>query len=246
MADDTPAPPVAAAADQVPQPAAVAAPAPAPAPAAEPPAPAVPQGLLDRIDRLTRDKRELEEANRRLQAQTTVAAPAPAAAPAVAAPPAPVFDASEIDRRARELADQRIFTDKCNAIASAGAAKHQDFQGVVQQLGAMGALDPSIINAAIEIGEPSELLYALGKDLNEAARIAALGPEQKAVALMKFAQKRAEVAAALVSSAPAPTSATVGGAPAAPSGEPSPEDDADSWFAKREKQTGRYSGNYGP
>lgn len=223
-------------------PAAVVTPPPPPAAAAEPPAQVVPQGLLDRIDRLTRDKKELEE---RLRAAPAAAAVAPAAPAVVMPSPAPVFDAAEIDRRANDIANQRLFTSKCNTIAEAGGRAHQDFPQVVQTLGAMGVLSPSLINAADEIGQPSELLYALGKDLNEAARIGALAPEQQAIALMRFSQKQAEVAGKKVSGAPPPPDVTVNGGAAPSPEEPLAEDDADTWFRKREKQTGRTSGVYG-
>lgn len=228
-----------------------------PAPAsvsADPPAGQIPQGVFDRIDRLTRDKKTAEERAVALEAElarvranggTPPAQPSgtPPAPPAPRAAPMPV---DEIERRANELAQQRSFTDKCNSIAQKGQGAHADFQGTIGQLGSMGALNPVIIDAAVETAgnDAHELLYALGKDLNEATRIANLPPISQALALSKFNTDRLAKASKSVSNAPPPPSSSVGGGPPAQTDEPQASDDSATWYRKREKQLGYSSGNY--
>lgn len=272
MADEPVVPPVPdpnapppAPASGTPAPAA-AAPAAAPPPegsappAGTPPAipaaePQVPQAVFQRIDRLTKDKKEAEERAKaledRLRAQgidpltgLPVAQPQPqGGTPAPAAAPV-VVPAEEIERRAQALAAERAFNESCNRIAAAGEKAHQDFGMRVGQLNALGVMTPDMLGAVMEIGDEHEILYALAQDLNEATRIASLPIAQQAVALMKFNDGRKARAASLVSSAPPPPSTGVGTPSPVNDSVPRPNDKSDDWFAKREKQIGISSGNY--
>lgn len=233
--------PAAAAPAEVTPAAAAPAPAPATTPAAEapaaaeaPPAGEPPPWARDRIDRLTKDKKVLEE---RLAALAAAPAPAPASVPGAA--PA-VLPAAEIEQRAQALASQREFTNTCNGIATKGNEAHKDFQETIAKLSMVGGpqwINPDLVGSVVEAGDAHEILYALGKDLTEASRILNLPPAQQGVAIAKFAidRKTKAAAAPIVSNAPAPPSASVGGAPAA-SDEPQPTDSSEEWFAKRERQ----------
>lgn len=257
MADDTP-PPAASEAPPVdqqapPPPAAEGAPPPPPA-EAPPPAGTIPESVFNRIDRLTKDKKVAEETAARQADALRAAGIDPVTLQPLAAPPPPVgqqplppppaLPAAEIERRAQELVQQRTFTEQCNTVAAAGEAAHKDFGMKMGQLNALGVMSPAMITATLEIGDAHEILYALGGDLNEAARIAALSPSQQAIALIKFNDKRKTEAAKHISKAPPPPADGVGGSTPISNDNPSPTDKADDWFRKREKQVGIKSGNY--
>lgn len=259
MADDNTAPAAPApvvdpnAAPQVPPPA----PALAPEPPAPPPGPAVPQAVFDRIDGLTKRAKTAEElliangidpkTGLRIAAPQAQPAPLPTPqfTPAPQPAPTPSFDPNAIETRAQQLANERAFATQCNTIEAAGSGAHVDFKVRVAQLGQLGVLSPSLINASVELGDAHEVLYALGADLNEATRIAALPPEQQGIALYRFDAKRKEQAQARISQAPVPPGVAVGTPAPITSDIPLPQDKSDDWFAKREKQIGLKSGNYG-
>lgn len=221
-----------------PAPVAVATPepaAPAPAPAAAPPAGDPPKWALERIDRLTADLRETE---RRLAAAGTP--PAPAAAPAVPPIPAtPALPVAEIERRANELSEARQFQSTLTNIASEGLKAHPtDWATTVHNLQRINALDPDIISVASSLGNPHELIYSLGKDMNEAARIASLPASQKGAAIAQFQARLKTAAAATVSGAPAPIPEGVGGN--SPSTDLNDNMSMDAWADKR-KKSGRWA-----
>lgn len=155
-----------------------------------------------------------------------------------------MLDAAEIDRRANVLADQRMqeqtFQSRVSSIAQEGLKAHPgDWPQTIANLQRINALDQDMINVAHELGNSHEILYSLGKDMNEAARIASLPASQKGAALAVFASKLTVAARALVSGAPAPLPEGVGGSPPA-SSSPSDKDSMDEWARKRIAQrTGR-------
>jgi hypothetical protein len=153
-------------------------------------------------------------------------------------PQASPLNATEIEAAARRLLDEQNFTNQCNTIATAGTNAHADFPARMAQLNAMGVMSPALITASIEVGDAHELLYALGSDLNEANRIAQLGPTQQAVALFKFNEKRKADAAKHISNAPPPPTNLVDGGTPLDNKEPSPKDKSEDWFRKREQQLG--------
>lgn len=227
----------AAAAVAEPAPAATAAPEVIPAASG----PATPDWVPPRLNKLTSERDAAREELVRIKAenealkaagQTSVVA-APAAT--VAAPAA--YDPAEIERQANIIANRRAaeinFTNTCNGIAEKGIAKHTDFQQTVGQIGLVGGLSPELINAAMEVGDAHEVLYALGKNLDKAAAILAMPPAQMGVALAKLAAAGKPLGKA-VSDAPAPIGEVVGGS--SPAGELDARMSSDDWFAKREKQ----------
>lgn len=216
---------------------------PPPAPV-EPPPTNIPQPIFDRIDRLTADKKTAQEEVARLTAELAARPAAPAVAPVVPpalapAPVAPVMDAAAVQAAARTLVAEQNFVTKCNGISAAGVAAHPDFTAQVRQLDVLGYVDPTLIEAAAEVGDAHEILYALSKDLPEAAKIAALGPASKAIALVKFNEKRRAAAAALVSNAPVPPDTRVDTPAPLNNDIPSPKDKSEDWFRKREAQLAR-------
>ena len=66
----------------------------------------------------------------------------------------------------------------------------------------LGGLQPAVVEAAMETGEAAKVLYELGKNPDEAARIMALPPTKMAVAVAKIAVKPSSAPA--VSKAPPP------------------------------------------
>lgn len=202
-----------------------------------------PEWALNRIDRLTADKRELE---RQLalakqggpSADSGLSSPPVPAVPAV--PPAPQFDAAEIDRRANALAEQRLaaqtFEKTVNTIAQNGLkAFPNEWANGVANLQRINALSPEMVSVAEELGNGHEIIMGLAKDMNEAARIASLPTEAaRGAALARFAAKIGDSASGTVSRAPAPASTTVGGNQ--PSTTRSDKDSTDEWIRKRREE----------
>jgi len=110
-------------------------------------------------------------------------------------------DQAEIDRqiqqRAEMLAANQEFNRRCNEVAEIGRRNYPDFDGQVGKLvGLVDANDPqgvasynNFLNAAMETGEASKIIHALGGDLDEASRILSLTPVRMAVELTRMAAK---------------------------------------------------------
>lgn len=249
MVNETPVAPAPAA----PEPVVAPAPAPeallpAPAPAATPPANA-PDWATSRIDRLTADKRELERqllAARNGGAPVPVGGSPPPPAPASVAPPlpaVPVMDAAAVEREALRIADNRDFQRKVTSIGEEGLKAHpQDWAPTMLNLQRISALDADLVNIAADLGSPHELIYALGQNMNEAARIASLPPGQKGAALAQFQNKMLSGSGTRISGAPPPVPNAVDGNPPT-SNAPSDKDSMDQWIEKRRKTSRRFGGN---
>ena len=93
---------------------------------------------------------------------------------------------AEISRRAEALADARVFNSRCNDIYRDGVKAFPDFEGVISEVGKIGAMTREIIEAADEAGNPAAILYHLGKDLDEADRIKSLPPSRQGAAIARF------------------------------------------------------------
>jgi hypothetical protein len=161
------------------------------------------------------------------------------------AKPSPQGSRVFTEAEALAFADQRAammaFNEKCNAVAAQGKAQYSDFDNAVQAINSgVGEMTPQFLEAVLETGAPSDVIYALGKQLDRAADIMALSPARQGVALAKFAAELAsnkKPAGKKVSDAPEPISPKVG----APKMKGSPSIDDDSidikeWMRLRETQ----------
>ena len=210
-------------------------------PAAKP-EPKQPAWEVKRINEITREKHEesrLRQAAERELSELRAK---------VARPATPE---SDLEARAEALAEQkfsrfqednkqRAFTDSCNRVADAGATEYKDFDDTIATLNATGVMRPELIEAALEIADKDahKVLYALGKNPAEAARIAALSPVRMAAALAKIAVETKSAPAApsprAVSKAPAPIDTVQGSSGAA---ETDPEKmSAEQYAAWRDKK----------
>ena len=190
-----------------------------------------PQGLLDRIGQLTRQKRELEE---RLQAmEAPQYAPQHYDAPAGGIDPRQVQ--MEIYRQAQELAKQNDWKSTTDKIWNEGLAKYGDWAPQLNNMAQiLGGIPTSLTEAAIETGNPHEVLYHLAKNPDEAARIALLPTARQAVAVAKLAQN--VTAPKRVTSAPPPISPKVQGIGSAPASLDDPNISMEEWARLRNEQ----------
>lgn len=114
-----------------------------------------------------------------------------------------VVDEEEVDRRANAKAEilttQRIrdneFNKGSNDIHSAGVKEYgqEEFESAVKSFDKLGdkfRASPAfvgLVEASMEVGDGHRILYTLGNDLDEAARILSLSPARQAAALAKLA-----------------------------------------------------------
>lgn len=226
------------------------------------PAPAAPaQNMVpqSRLDALTADKwnairrAEAAEAEAALLRESVARAQQAAAGdPAVLPPQVPspgtaprTYTQDEVQREAQVLAANQEYLRRCQSIASQGRTAHPDFDTAITNLNRFGPLPQHIVEAAEEAGDPAEVLYALGQDMQEMDRIFSAGsPMKQAAAVVRYgakiaAAKRAGAAEATrPSGAPAPIDPATGGR--GPSRVPSLEDPdlpMAEWIKLREKQT---------
>lgn len=195
-----------------------------------------PQGLLDRIGQLTRQKRELEE---RLQQAEAYRQPSQGyEQPADAGVYDPRNVQLEIHRQAQELAKQQQWRDTTDKIWNDGLSKYGDWAPQLNNMATLlGGIPTSLTEAAIETGNPQEVLYHLAKNPDEAARIAMLPPTRQAVAVAKVASGLN--APKRVSSAPPPITPKVQGIGSAPATLDDPNISMEEWAKLRNEATRR-------
>ena len=139
------------------------------------------------------------------------------------------FD-SAVAQRAEQLAVQRAaeakFNEDCNRVAAEGkAAYKENFDAALHNLHLAGVVTEENLQAVLSTGEGARLIYELGSDPAEAARILNMHPTLRAIEL----GKRAAIKKAAAPNAPAPTDARV-------SSEPRDDDDDATYIAKRREQ----------
>ena len=130
-----------------------------------------------------------------------------------------------VDQRAAAIAEQRHFDAECNKVAEAGMKEFADdfnpalatLWGMVDGLNANGSLNAkatTLIEAALEADKPAAVLYHLGKNPEEATRIAALSPAKMgaAVAKLSIVLEKAAATPKPVSKAPEPLEPVAGAA----------------------------------
>lgn len=215
--------------------------------------PASEQKLAAKPDWRDSEIRRLRAQNRELRAtQQQLAQPASTSA-------APSLDpTAEFQRLVREqaqqLAQQQNFNQRCNDCAAKGQEQFGPEFG--QRVGGIQRLvdmnDPAqietynrFLDVAIETGEGPKILFELGADPNEAARVMALPVARMAVELAKMAT--AEGTSPTLSGAPKPiTPVTAARANRSPI-DPSDPDKADTlstaeWMRRRNEQAALLNG----
>ena len=191
-----------------------------------------PQGLLDRIGQLTRQKRELEE---RLQAMEAPAQQQYYGQQEAPGGVDPKQIQMEIYRQAQELAKQNEWKNTTEKIWNEGLAKYGDWAPQLNNMAQiLGGIPVTLTEAAIESGSPHEVLYHLAKNPDEAARIALLPPTRQAVAVAKLAQNVS--APRKVTSAPPPIAPKVQGIGSAPASLDDPNISMEEWARLRNEQ----------
>ena len=174
-----------------------------------------------RIDELTREKweerRAREAAEGKLRevvgaAQQSETAPEGTEQPK---PTARTFTEADVRREATRLAGQEAariaFDTRCNEVYTTGKDQFTDFDERLAAFKPLGGLPTGFIAAALETGDPAKVLYELGGNLDEAARILSLPPLKQVAELTKMAHGLGR--AKPVSSAPNPIKSKVGGSP---------------------------------
>lgn len=147
---------------------------------------------------------------------------------------------SEIDRiasqRAEELVKAKDFNAKCDAIYSSGKDDFPDFDDKISNFRMLGGLPQPFLEAVTDLPDAQKVLYHLGDNLDDAARILNLPPMRMALELAKLSQ--APVKAKPVSNAPPPIRPIDG----TPKGEPDPEKmTTNDWIKWREDQLNKRS-----
>jgi len=201
------------------------------------PAAAPPEDWRDkRFAKTTARMRELER-----QLEAAKAAQAPGATPDEAAINA------KAEERARAIAAQRAFDEKCNEVADQGRKVHKDFDTRVTDLRKLvDDKDPesvasymNLVQAVLRTGErAADVLHSIGGDLNEASRIMSLSPAEIGTEIGRLAYS----SEGAISKAPRPLQTTVGSRSAQhESVSPDDPNRADSipievWMERREAQ----------
>lgn len=195
-----------------------------------------PQGLLDRIGQLTRQKRELEERLQQAEYYQQQQYAPQQGTPEVPYDPRQIQ--LEVHRQAQELAKQQQWKDTTDKIWNEGLGKYGDWAPQLNNMAQiLGGIPTTLTEAAIETGNPQDVLYHLAKNPDEAARIAMLSPTRQAVAVAKLAQGLN--APKRVSSAPPPITPKVQGIGAAPATLDDPDISMEEWARLRNASTSR-------
>lgn len=153
----------------------------------------------------------------------------------------------QINEAAERMAAAREFNRRCDDVAMEGRKLYQNFDGRVQRLvGLIDNNDPvqvqkynDFLSACLETGQAARLVFDLGGDLNEAARIMALDPMRMAVELTKLSSR---VSTTEASRAPSPLTPAASIAQSMrTSVQPDDAENADSlsteeWMRRREEQ----------
>ena len=135
-----------------------------------------------------------------------------------------------IQQEARRMVAEKSFNDSCNKVYATGKAEFPDFDASVANLQMVGMnRDFLEFTAASDAG--AKLLHHLGRDLDEAARIASLPPVLMARELTRLEIKLGQTPAKPVSKVPAPIAPISGTS----GGSKDPSEMSDAEFAKWRK-----------
>lgn len=173
-------------------------------------------------------------------------------------PAKPVFDESEVERRATEkahaIAAAKIFNDACNNIVEVGKKEYKDWDESLKNLNLVGAIgkdvSPEFLETVVELKNPAAILHHLGQNLEEAERVANLPPKKMALEMARIEAKLntpAPVVAAPVipvSTAPAPVIPVSGATKTTPLDINDPGVASADWYELRNKQVLERQGRY--
>ena len=194
-----------------------------------------------------RQARALEEENRALAAKLAALqggqTPAPVAQAPAANQPLQVNPA-DYDRAVSAEAERRLaqakFDEDCNRVAAAGKEAYPDFDAALNNLQLAGVMSPENVQALIATGDGHRLIYELGNDPAEAARIFSMPPRLAAIEIGKRSATKTPAKAAPVSKAPAPIKPLDGSVRV--SSDPRDDDDDETYFQKRLAQRRAHRG----
>lgn len=194
----------------------------------------IPAWTEKRLAEITRQRHDAERRAQALESELAIyrqgTQPAPDGQPQP--PQQPSADPYAI---AQQIADERVFNEKCNGIYEDGKKAFPDFDNALRTYQAIGGFNQNFIEAAMETGKSAQVLYELGKNPDEAMRIMALSPVKMGIELSRMADKIGKtVAAKPISQVPPPITPVDGAARV--SDAPSDADDDATWIAKRNAQ----------
>lgn len=111
---------------------------------------------------------------------------------------------------AQSMALDQRFNDRCNAEAVRGRSLYADFDRAISALQSLsgGNVPRDVLEAALETGKGSEVLYELSRDPDAADRVLRAGTVARVMEITRIADKVTKGPA--VSRAPAPARAAVG------------------------------------
>jgi hypothetical protein len=158
--------------------------------------------LVGVISALRRDKREIAEELERTKAERD----------ALKAGNTTFLTEAEINKKAEQLVEIRLFNQKCDDIAAKGKQEFPEFNTALANLNAVGALGtdvrPDFLQTVAEIPDAHKVLHYLGNNMNEAARIAALPKVKMAIELAEIRSNISKPKQ--ISQAPAPIKPVTG------------------------------------
>ncbi|WP_205548625.1 hypothetical protein [Pseudomonas carnis] len=108
-----------------------------------------------------------------------------------------------VEKRAAQVAQHQAIAERGQSVSKVGAEQYPDFQSAVITLDALGISQDSV-ESILGMDDAHKVIYALGKNPDEAARILALPPVQQGRELERLSLKAAQPAPKAVSKAPAP------------------------------------------
>jgi len=116
-------------------------------------------------------------------------AEAQAAKAAATTPPVKALAEKDVEVRAAQIAAEKEFNKTCDEIWETGKSEYGDFGSKIENFKKLGGLPPALIEAAIETGNPHKILYELGANMDEGARVLSLPPLKMAIAVAKLGDK---------------------------------------------------------
>lgn len=156
--------------------------------------PAPPKWATERIDELTRMRREAERRATVLETELALlrAGKSTSTETETTTTSGSRFTEDEINTRAREVAkgmlQEESFSRDLDKVWSEGVAKYPDFQQNLNTLkGALEGVPRQFMEAALETGKAADLLQLVATDLNLARELFSLPPMRLAVRLSNMA-----------------------------------------------------------